>query len=48
LTEAALPGIGPVEAQNGMVKVGNRQTMGIRFTITIPVEIPEMKNIKPE
>jgi len=37
---------GLVEAHKGTVKVENQQNSGVRFTITIPTGIPDMKQIK--
>ncbi len=39
---------GLVEAHKGRVKIENLQDEGARFTIIIPSEVPDMKNIKFE
>jgi two-component system sensor histidine kinase KdpD len=39
---------GLVEAHRGIVKVENLKAIGARFTIIIPTDIPDMKNIKLE
>jgi two-component system sensor histidine kinase KdpD len=39
---------GIVEAHKGIVKVENKKTGGARFVITIPSEIPDLKNINLE
>ncbi|MCX6301360.1 MAG: ATP-binding protein [Bacteroidia bacterium] len=39
---------GLVEAHKGTVKVENLETKGAKFTITIPTEIPDIKNLELE